>query len=84
MIFVEVDACPGSRSVVRVLSDDDVDGADADTLLTTEDTMERSTGYASQPRRERHPIILRLLRHVLFSCKASNLGSVAVFSSKSA
>jgi len=42
--------------MVSVLSDEEVDGADADTLLTTEDTMERSTGQASQPRRLRQPI----------------------------
>ena len=41
MILVEVDAWPGS--VVRVLSDEEVDGAEADTLLTTEETIERST-----------------------------------------
>jgi hypothetical protein len=45
VIFVEVFAWLASRSV---LSDDDVDGADADTLLTTEDTMERSTTDACQ------------------------------------
>ena len=34
-------------SVLRVLSEDEVEGADAETLLTTEETMERSTcvGY---------------------------------------
>ena len=30
-------------SVLRVLSEDEVEGADAETLLTTEETMERST-----------------------------------------
>ena len=56
VIFVEVDAWAGSRTMVSVLSDDEVEGAEADTLLTTEDTMERSTRHASQPRRVRQPI----------------------------
>lgn len=30
-------------SVLRVLSEDEVEGADAETLLTTEETIERST-----------------------------------------
>ena len=48
VILVEVFAWLASRSVS---SDDDVDGADADTLLTTEDTMERSTTDACQLQR---------------------------------
>lgn len=43
VILVEVDARSWPGKVVTVLSDDDVEGADAETLLTTEDTMERST-----------------------------------------
>ncbi len=46
MILVDVDACPGS--VVTVLSDEEVEGADAETLMTTEDTMERSTANEHQ------------------------------------
>lgn len=49
MILVDVDAAAGSRSIVSVLSDEDDDGAEADTLLTTEDTMERSTADSGQP-----------------------------------
>jgi hypothetical protein len=52
VIFVEVEACSGLGSVVSVLSDDEVDGAEADTLLTTEETIERSTGYKDQPQRQ--------------------------------
>jgi hypothetical protein len=82
VILVDVEACPGS--VVSVLSDEAVDGADADTLLTTDETMERSTGHNHQPLLKSQLLDASSPLHVLFSCKASSLGSVAVFSSKSA
>lgn len=44
MIFVEVEACSAPCSEVSVLSDEELEGAEAETLLTTEDTIERSTG----------------------------------------
>lgn len=67
VIFVEVDACVGSRSIVSVLSDEAVDGAEADTLLTTEDTIERSTRDAGQPRRVHQPIChLQILLSLTF------------------
>jgi hypothetical protein len=69
---------------VTVLSDEAVEGAEADTLLTTEDTMERSTmmrvSYGVHLGHSAKPGML----HSLFSCSASSLGSAAVFSSKSA
>lgn len=43
VIFVDVDARSWPGKVVTVLSDEAVEGADADTLLTTEDTIDRST-----------------------------------------
>lgn len=43
VIFVDVDACSGD---VTVSSDEAVDGGEAETLLTTEDMMPVSTGYA--------------------------------------
>jgi hypothetical protein len=41
LVDVEARSWPGR--VVTVLSDEAVEGADAETLLTTEDTIERST-----------------------------------------
>jgi hypothetical protein len=41
LVDVEARSWPGR--VVTVLSDDAVDGAEAETLLTTEETMDRST-----------------------------------------
>ena len=52
VILVEVVARSCGR-LFTVLSDDDEDGASAETLLTTEDTMERSTVNACQPERLR-------------------------------
>ena len=52
VILVEVVARSCGR-LFTVLSDDDEDGASAETLLTTEDTMERSTVNACQPQRLR-------------------------------
>lgn len=43
VILVDVDARSWPGKVVTVLSDEAVEGADAETLLTTEDTMDRST-----------------------------------------
>lgn len=45
VILVDVDArsWPGKVVTVLSVSDEAVEGADAETLLTTEDTMDRST-----------------------------------------
>lgn len=51
VILVDVDARSWPGSVLTVLSDDAVDGAEAETLLTTEETMDRSTVNMRQPRR---------------------------------
>ena len=69
---------------MTVLSDEDVDGADAETLLTTEDTMERSTMMRVSHGVYVHHSAQPGMLHLLLSCKASSLGSAAVFSSKSA
>jgi hypothetical protein len=72
---------------LTVLSDDAVDDDDADTLLTTDDTIERSTVHARQPLHcaAAYDSAMRgPWWHSLFSCKASNLGSASVLSSKSA
>jgi hypothetical protein len=84
VILVEVEARSWPGRVVTVLSDEAVDGAEADTLLTTEDTMERSTRVHIS-----HGVFLNRaaklgMLHLLFSCRASSLGSAAIFSSKSA
>jgi hypothetical protein len=51
VILVDVEARSWPGRVVTVLSDDEVDGAEAETLLTTEETMERSTVEVRQPQR---------------------------------
>lgn len=43
VILVDVDARSWPGSVLTVLSDDAVDGAEAETLLTTDETMDKST-----------------------------------------
>lgn len=48
VILVEVDA-RSCRRLLTVLSDEDEEGASAETLLTTDDTIERSTVTACQP-----------------------------------
>lgn len=47
MILVDVEARSWPGRVLTVLSDDEVDGAEAETLLTTEETMDRSTVHVS-------------------------------------
>lgn len=84
MILVEVEARSWPGKVVTVLSDEDVEGADAETLLTTEDTMERSTMMCVSHGVYTYHSAQSDLLHLLLSCKASSLGSAAVFSSKSA
>jgi hypothetical protein len=51
VILVDVEARSWPGRVVTVLSDDEVDGAEAETLLTTEETMDRSTIGVRQPQR---------------------------------
>ena len=85
VILVEVDArCSWPGRVVTVSSDDAVDGAEAETLLTTDDTIERSTAMHVSCRVYTQLIRHRRTLHLLFSCKASSLGPTDVFSSKSA
>jgi hypothetical protein len=52
VIFVEVEAGSVPGREVSVLSDEALDGADAETLLTTEETIDRSTRHASQTLRQ--------------------------------
>lgn len=52
MILVDVDARSWPGSVLTVLSDDAVDGAEAETLLTTDETMDKSTVDFCVSRRE--------------------------------
>lgn len=47
MILVDVEARSWPGRVLTVLSDDEVDGAEAETLLTTEETIDRSTVHVS-------------------------------------
>lgn len=52
VILVDVDARSWPGSVLTVLSDDAVDGAEAETLLTTDETMDKSTVDFCVSRRE--------------------------------
>jgi len=51
VILVDVEARSWPGSVRSVVSDEEVDGAEAETLLTTEETMDRSTVDVHQPLR---------------------------------
>lgn len=72
--------------MVSVLSEEAVDGADADTLLTTEETMERSTSTQVSHGAYVNPytVFRSASFHLLLSGKASSLGPGFVFASKSA
>lgn len=63
MVDVEARSWPGR--VVTVLSDEAVEGADAETLLTTEDTIDKSTtmqvSHGVYKDRSAEPVVLHTL-----------------------